>query len=1328
MESITVAVRFRPLSNAEFVQQEEIIRSNQEKFKANFSSEFWKIFQEENTILNTKTRQSFTYDKVFSEYSSNEEVFESIAKPFVLNALNGINTTIFAYGQTSSGKTYTIRGNPENPGIIPLSIREIFSAIQNQPEREFLLRVSYLEVYNEQVNDLLDPTKANLDIRERLDKGVYVDKLTEYTISNEFQALNLLTTGEANRKIGETSMNSQSSRSHTVFRIYIESSCSSDESKILSSQLNLVDLAGSEGVQQTKAENLRLREGSNINKSLLSLSTVIQKLSEGAAKGINPFVNYRDSKMTRLLQPALSGNSKTSIICNVTPAIAYFQESINTLQFGAKAKRIKTNAKVNEVVSSESQLKNMQDEMKKLQCRIEELQDSLNDKNHELTRLKIENNEKDTYHSAILEKVENDNENLKKALIQKEDQLREIQNRIVHSERPSPASFNTPASNEERRSRIQSSLFMSRKTKNQTIEDKEYIATLETMLIERDENIASLRKDIEKIKNDYEEKYQIIIMEGELLNEQIQNHVENTIDVQQYIDSINSLENEKEMLMFQIEEMKILKNKEIEEKVAENNRLRENIGFLNAKIDEFIRRDDVLMLSKLERDYQELLQILNMKEVEKTERQTQIEILNERNKVLLDKFEEQARIVREQEIQISELEKQIEGTFGMEAKVKEYEEVCLAAVSSYENLEKVNKNLTEEHAKDLEKLESELKFLYEYIESKDKPLNETVRTLESQLKFEADKNEILCGEINEYQGIIFEEKKNNEENCKKLEKMLEEMKIMKEKSDEDREKLKNYENIENAIREYKGIIEGFEKEKEELNKKVLESQNNLNEQLNFIGEITSLLESTQLENDALLSKNSELSSISTNFQSKIAELSTLLSLSQAESQSLMKKSSDLEISYNSSLSKLEEFSVLIKSLQSDSQSLIDQKSELEALYNASQSKLDELSNYLQENTNEKEKLEHEMNEFKARMADYEALYTTAQSRLDELSDFLQENSNEKDSLDTELSSLKTKNEELIQKLEYCETELNEVKLAYEQTNEENSNLVSKIEELEKNNINKDHDKLQATLDKYLQENSSLNQALIQKDIEYSKLKEEFYQNQQAAINRSNEKNKERIFELKDQVEQWKEKVQEHEKALKDIKDDKKKLQDTLEQLEKENSDLSNLLSKKEKIISKSEEEITNLKRRNSYKRLQSDLIDENMVKSIFESERHDLHKKIQDAEFKQKCSEEDLTKFKKSYESIKIDNEMLLQGSRNLTKQKRELEKSLRLLEDENSDLKSELQKFKKLQEMSPIDIMPRKRGEKKKGFLPSELKNSRKDRKELKQRDSDYSQNCETQ
>ena len=309
-------------------------------------------------------------DKIIPSTFSNKDLFETLFQPQINKIFDGINITIFAYGQTSTGKTYTMKGEiPNNEGIIPLSVKEIFNFIEsNNKILNTKIKVSYIEIYNECINDLLDSTKKNLDIRENNLRDVFVNNLTEISVSNYFEIMNLLIKGEENRIVAETKLNEKSSRSHSLFRLTIETNKLFNGKEItLLSKVNLIDLAGSENATKTQCVGLRLKEGININKSLLALSNVISKLSQPNQK---LFVNYRDSKLTRLLQSSLSGNSKTSIICTITDDIEHYSETMNTIYFGLRAKNIKTIVRVNEV----NQKNFMQIENQKLKSKLKELE------------------------------------------------------------------------------------------------------------------------------------------------------------------------------------------------------------------------------------------------------------------------------------------------------------------------------------------------------------------------------------------------------------------------------------------------------------------------------------------------------------------------------------------------------------------------------------------------------------------------------------------------------------------------------------------------------------------------------------------------------------------------------------------------------------------------------------------------------------------------------------------------------------------------------------------------------------------------------------------
>lgn len=352
-DSITVTVRFRPLSEREFQRGDEIA----------WYADGDKIVRSE---YNPAT--AYAFDRVFGPATTSQAVYDVAARPVVKSAMEGINGTVFAYGVTSSGKTHTMHGDQKSPGIIPLAIKDVFSIIQDTPGREFLLRVSYLEIYNEVINDLLDPTGQNLRVREDA-QGTYVEGIKEEVVLSPGHALSFIAAGEEHRHVGSNNFNLFSSRSHTIFTLMIESSAHGDEyDGVMYSQLNLIDLAGSES-SKTETTGLRRKEGSYINKSLLTLGTVIGKLSEGKATHIP----YRDSKLTRLLQSSLSGHSLVSLICTVTPASSNVEETHNTLKFASRAKRVEIYASRNRIIDEKSLIKKYQKEISTLKQELDHL-------------------------------------------------------------------------------------------------------------------------------------------------------------------------------------------------------------------------------------------------------------------------------------------------------------------------------------------------------------------------------------------------------------------------------------------------------------------------------------------------------------------------------------------------------------------------------------------------------------------------------------------------------------------------------------------------------------------------------------------------------------------------------------------------------------------------------------------------------------------------------------------------------------------------------------------------------------------------------------------
>ncbi|KAK7267150.1 hypothetical protein RIF29_19814 [Crotalaria pallida] len=356
MERIHVTVRARPLSLEDA------------------KTSPWRISANSISIPNHSSK--FEFDKIFSQDCKTAEVYEARTKFIVSAAVRGFNGTVFAYGQTNSGKTHTMRGSTSEPGIIPRAVHDLFQIIQQDVDREFLLRMSYMEIYNEEINDLLAPEHRKLQIHESQERGIYVAGLREEIVASPEQVLDLMEFGESHRHIGETNMNLYSSRSHTIFRMIIESRDRSEDEgngnsvdAVRVSVLNLVDLAGSERAAKTGAEGVRLKEGSHINKSLMTLGTVIKKLSEGA-ESQGGHVPYRDSKLTRILQPALGGNANTAIICNITLAQIHADETKSSLQFASRALRVTNCAQVNEILTDAALLKRQKKEIEELRAKL----------------------------------------------------------------------------------------------------------------------------------------------------------------------------------------------------------------------------------------------------------------------------------------------------------------------------------------------------------------------------------------------------------------------------------------------------------------------------------------------------------------------------------------------------------------------------------------------------------------------------------------------------------------------------------------------------------------------------------------------------------------------------------------------------------------------------------------------------------------------------------------------------------------------------------------------------------------------------------------------
>lgn len=337
-ECIRVIIRCRPMSKNEIRDGREcVVHMNADKGEV--------LVQKSDDGI----PKVFTFDCVYDWNSEQDNVFVESAYPIIENVLEGYNGTIFAYGQTGTGKTFTISGVPKDlklKGIMPRTFETIFKSIECNTKKQYLVRASYLEIYNEEIRDLLSKNgTSKLDLKEK-EGTVYVKDLSTFVVKSPENMMEIFNEGQLNRHVGATDMNEHSSRSHSLFTITIESSEIGGDGKahIKVGKLNIVDLAGSERQSKTGATGDRLKEATKINLSLSTLCHVISSLTDQKCT----YIPYRDSKLTRLLQDSLGGNTKTVMIAAIGPADYNLDETLSTLRYASRAKHIENKPKINE--------------------------------------------------------------------------------------------------------------------------------------------------------------------------------------------------------------------------------------------------------------------------------------------------------------------------------------------------------------------------------------------------------------------------------------------------------------------------------------------------------------------------------------------------------------------------------------------------------------------------------------------------------------------------------------------------------------------------------------------------------------------------------------------------------------------------------------------------------------------------------------------------------------------------------------------------------------------------------------------------------------------
>ncbi|XP_073969867.1 kinesin-like protein 64D [Rhodnius prolixus] len=453
----------------------------------------------------------FVYDIVFDTDSKQMDVYNETARPIVEKVLAGYNGTIFAYGQTGTGKTYTMEGintEPELRGVIPNSFAHLFGQIaKSTGDTKFLVRVSYYEIYNEEVRDLLN-TQSNvkLEVKERPDIGVFVKNLTTFVVNNADDMDRIMTVGNTNRVVGATAMNMESSRSHAIFTITVETSTLGPDGQhhVKMGRLHLVDLAGSERQSKTGAMGQRLKEATKINLSLSTLGNVISALVDGKCTHIP----YRNSKLTRILQDSLGGNAKTVMCATIGPASYNYDETISTLRYASRAKSICNRARVNE---------NPKDALlRHFQTQIEELKKQLLRQQEE---------------SLVIGNV-----------VEEEDSTEEEGEEVIKSTRKA---IEAAATQEERFSEDNESFEVKQlndleleKTKSETSMLKERLESLERKILVGGENLLEKAEEQEKLlENSAKELEERVRREAELRS-QLEEREAERIDIEERYSSL----------------------------------------------------------------------------------------------------------------------------------------------------------------------------------------------------------------------------------------------------------------------------------------------------------------------------------------------------------------------------------------------------------------------------------------------------------------------------------------------------------------------------------------------------------------------------------------------------------------------------------------------------------------------------------------------------------------------------------------------------------------------------------------------------------------------
>ena len=824
-ERVKVSIRVRPF--------------NEDEKKLDDSTPIEKIDKMNNTMIIKRDfdKKNFSFDNIFPMDTSQISVFDITSKEVVNSVLKGYNGTIFAYGQTGSGKTYTMVGNFENnetKGIIPRSFDYIFNEIKKDKEHKYNIKISFIQIYLETIQDLLEPLNKEIRIREDPEYGVYLEGVQWIQVNSTTECSKIFKIGEKNRVTESTMMNTYSSRSHAILIAKIEKNIILSKEKILelskesnekikaervmtNSFLYLVDLAGSERVKKSKAVNMRLEEAKKINYSLLILGNCIQSLTETKPT----YIAYRDSKLTRLLQESLGGNAKTSLIVTISPSGYNTDETISSLNFALRAMKVQNKPIINRSVDYQALCIKLQEDLDKL--------------NDEYTELKIN-----------YDKLEEKYEKLKNGETFIEIQKKNIQNNLIIIDSKNNNNIN----------------INSKKAKNQNNKNNNNKLEIE---------IKKLEEYYKNMMKNKEEEYEKSLKEIEnilLKNEEIsKKNMELKKEIEINKESINDLIKEKQDLMNTIsdltnklnyeKESKEIKTKEEHKK--ELDKLFSQIEILENKIiplenSNTLNNDSILSIkskifkeiNKLKEEKNIIIQEKNINTKKIIENDKKLENINKEKKGKKEEKELEEEIIRENNNKLKDYQNYlIERITRVEMEIKRIKDITIK-IEQIKQEDLTNKDktdlvcenelnkikifcITKRYEESNDKIKKYLEQFWDINRNNDilirnnknlqKELNniktnekENIRKLKEEINKEKKEKE-------EYRNNIINLNKKNKE-------LMDKLKESQQKSENEIEKLKNELEKKNKILEIK--IKEKEKKINELNEEMKNKDNKNN--------------------------------------------------------------------------------------------------------------------------------------------------------------------------------------------------------------------------------------------------------------------------------------------------------------------------------------------------------------------------------------------------------------------------------------------------------------------------------------------------------------------